>query len=426
MAVEITYFVHGTTLDNLDHKSTGWNHGELSEKGINQSKELVNLIKDKHFEVVISSDLKRAVDSAALNFPDREILQDERIRECNYGDLNGSSEELVIYADHITEPFPNGESLIDVENRIKDFANYLLTNFNNKKVALVAHKAPQLAFEVICNNKTWEQAIENDWRKTKSWQPGWIYVIGENENKTLKVAQKVLDVTGKTITGVANFLWNTGKKAAQKGDELIKGAVEEHKSKIAFKQQSYEYEIVGQNAFIQAFRDNIEDSCVFFKQNDKNEKFILSGSILKNVEDNSKIVITAIEKKKVEQKTIIVDNLQKQIPCYKAKFAEYKETTKFEQNITTNQTINLEAGATVNGDINQINNLEKLNQIEKELSAYQPNLFKRSQKAEAIKLFGSFKNCVLNNQKDETLFNKFLKIISDILPSLVIIVKSFM
>lgn len=40
MAVKITYFVHGTTLDNLEHKSTGWLPGALSEKGIKQSIDL--------------------------------------------------------------------------------------------------------------------------------------------------------------------------------------------------------------------------------------------------------------------------------------------------------------------------------------------------------------------------------------------------
>ena len=39
MAVKITYFVHGTTTDNLEHKSTGWLPGELSQKGIDRSEE---------------------------------------------------------------------------------------------------------------------------------------------------------------------------------------------------------------------------------------------------------------------------------------------------------------------------------------------------------------------------------------------------
>ncbi len=45
-------------------------------------------------------------------------------------------------------------------------------NYNGKTIALVAHRAPQLALDVITKNITWEQAIEQDWRKTKNWQLG--------------------------------------------------------------------------------------------------------------------------------------------------------------------------------------------------------------------------------------------------------------
>ena len=31
--------------------------------------------------------------------------------------------------------------------------------------------------QVLTENKTWEEAIEKDWRKTKDWQPGWNYEI---------------------------------------------------------------------------------------------------------------------------------------------------------------------------------------------------------------------------------------------------------
>ena len=178
MAVKVIYFVHGTTTDNTEHKSTGWIPGELTEKGIQQSIDLKDQINLNEIDLVISSDLKRAIDSANYTFKGlKEIFHDSRIRECNYGDLNGEDASLVVYEDHITEPFPNGESLKDVENRVRYFCNYLKENFDGKTIAVVAHKAPQFAFEVITNGITWEEAIENDWRKTKSWQPGWKYII---------------------------------------------------------------------------------------------------------------------------------------------------------------------------------------------------------------------------------------------------------
>ena len=84
---------------------------------------------------------------------------------------------MVKYEEHIYNPFPNGESLKDVEKRIREFIKFLKENYDGKTVGIVAHRAPQLAFEVITKNISWEEANKNDWRKTKSWQPGWEYTI---------------------------------------------------------------------------------------------------------------------------------------------------------------------------------------------------------------------------------------------------------
>ena len=46
-----------------------------------------------------------------------------------------------------------------------------------KTIGIVAHRAPQLALEVITKGITWEEAINNDWRKTGDWQPGWVYIV---------------------------------------------------------------------------------------------------------------------------------------------------------------------------------------------------------------------------------------------------------
>lgn len=178
MSVQITYFVHGTTTDNQKEISSGWSDVELSDLGVKQSIELKDQIKDKKFDVVFCSDLKRAVDSAKLTFEGQvKIIQDPRLRECNYGKYNAGASSIVepLQEKSIVERFPQGESYEDVKNRIQDFLNFLKQNYDGKHVAIVAHKAPQLALEVILKGKTWEQAFAEDWRKTKSWQPGWDY-----------------------------------------------------------------------------------------------------------------------------------------------------------------------------------------------------------------------------------------------------------
>lgn len=178
MSVKIIYFVHGTTTDNELHKSAGWNEAVLSQKGIIQTKELRNKINIDEIDFVISSDLKRAVDSAINIFrDDKKIIQDNRIRECNYGDLNGEDNSLIKYENYIETKFPNGESLIDVENRVRDFCLDIIKKYDGKTIALVSHKAPQLALEVITKGISWNKAIECDWRKTKAWQPGWRYTL---------------------------------------------------------------------------------------------------------------------------------------------------------------------------------------------------------------------------------------------------------
>ena len=180
MVVKIAYFVHGTTTDNLKDISSGWSDAQLSELGIKQSKELPNQIKNKKFDIVFCSDLKRAVDSAEISFKGKfPIKQDKRLRECNYGDFNGKPSEIVepMQEECINERFPNGESYEDVKARISDFLKFLKKNYDGKPIAIVAHKAPQLALDVLLKGKTWEQAFAEDWRKRKAWQPGWEYEL---------------------------------------------------------------------------------------------------------------------------------------------------------------------------------------------------------------------------------------------------------
>ena len=178
MVVKITYFVHGTTTDNEQGLATGWLPGELSELGVKQAKELGKLLADKYFDIVFCSDLQRSVDSARLSFSEKyKIIQDPRLRECNYGDLNQVNDESVVYEEHIEIPFPNGECLKDVEKRMSDFLDFLKKDYDGKHIAIVGHKAPQLALEVLTKGRSWEQAIDEDWRRTKNWQPGWEYDV---------------------------------------------------------------------------------------------------------------------------------------------------------------------------------------------------------------------------------------------------------
>lgn len=179
MAIKIMYFVHGTTTDNANKLCSGWSDAKLNDLGMEQAENLGNVSRERNdnFDIIFTSDLTRAIDSSNIAFKEYEKIRDKRLRECNYGDLDGKHKSLVVYEEHINNPFPNGESLIDVENRIRDFIEYLKDNYDGKTVGIVAHRAPQLALDVILKKMTWEDAINADWRKNGDWQPGWEYII---------------------------------------------------------------------------------------------------------------------------------------------------------------------------------------------------------------------------------------------------------
>ncbi len=178
--LRITYFVHGTTVDNEHGIATGLVPGELSALGKQQCFDLKEKIKDKHFDAVFCSDLKRAVESAKITFGPH-VIPDERLRECNYGDLNQKSEELHRQFekgnDLINGGYPHGESLKQVEKRLRNFLNSIYPQYQGKRIAIVAHRAPQLALEAILQWKTWQQAIKEDWRlqTPPGWKPGWEF-----------------------------------------------------------------------------------------------------------------------------------------------------------------------------------------------------------------------------------------------------------
>ena len=96
MSVTLIFEAHGTTFDNETHLSSGWYDVALSPKGEQQSREMGERYKDDHFDAIFCSDLQRAYKSAEIGFGDKwPIIQDARLRECNYGDFTQKPSAIV-------------------------------------------------------------------------------------------------------------------------------------------------------------------------------------------------------------------------------------------------------------------------------------------------------------------------------------------
>lgn len=172
----IIFEAHGTTFDNEEKLFSGQYDVELSPLGIEQSKEMGERYKGEHFDAIFCSDLKRAYNSAELAFGDRfPIIKDERLRECNVGDWTRRlhSEVTAENINHLTEPFPNGESYEQTTARMKSFLDDLKRDYEGKRVMVIGHRATQYGLDHLINGVPMEKLVSSHFK----WQPGWEYTI---------------------------------------------------------------------------------------------------------------------------------------------------------------------------------------------------------------------------------------------------------
>lgn len=180
MSVRITYFVHGTTPYNEQAIASGQSEIGLSEQGIKDAEKLRDITKDIHYDAVYTSDLPRTMQTTEISFGALyPVIKEPRLREIDDGTYTNKPIKDIPkpHIAYLEEKYPSGESFKDVEARIKSLLEELRATRDGQHVAFMAHFAPQMALEVLLNGKTWEQAFAEDWRKTKSWQPGWEYTV---------------------------------------------------------------------------------------------------------------------------------------------------------------------------------------------------------------------------------------------------------
>lgn len=175
MSVEVVYETHSTTEDNEAGIATGWLPGRLSAAGREQARELGERRHDDRIGVVFTSDLGRAVETAeiALSGSGLPIVQDARLRECDYGELNGTAEPVDDRAEHIDVPYPGGESWRQAVERVTGFLDELRRERDGARVLVIDHSATRLALEVVANRRELEEVMAEPF----VWQPGWEYLL---------------------------------------------------------------------------------------------------------------------------------------------------------------------------------------------------------------------------------------------------------
>ena len=163
MAIELVYETHSTTVDNETGIATGWLEGQLSDAGRKQAAELGRRRRDDGIASVFSSDLGRAIETAEIAFGGSSlpVRHDWRLRECNYGELNGApvADVEAERVRRIDEPFPGGESYTQVVERTLSFLNDLVEEHDGSRVVLIAHSANRWALQHLLLGASLEEVV---------------------------------------------------------------------------------------------------------------------------------------------------------------------------------------------------------------------------------------------------------------------------
>lgn len=137
---------HGETEKNKYGLIQGQTECDLTIKGITEAKKLVPILRDIDIDIVISSPLKRAVDTAKIITEERfPINIDDRIIERDWGFCEGASIDDVDTVNcwnfYLNTDANNIEKVQDLLGRVSDFLEDIKLRYSDLNVLVVAHSA---------------------------------------------------------------------------------------------------------------------------------------------------------------------------------------------------------------------------------------------------------------------------------------------
>ncbi len=145
--MDIIFMRHGKTLANENGLLAGVSDIPLSSKGIMEAEETAGLLREKKFQSVYCSPLKRASQTAELM--DLKCNYDQRLMEMNFGIFEGMTyenmmkrypRETAAWTDnYVNYRIPGGESLSEVYDRTVSFLGEIKEA--QGKILVVTHES---------------------------------------------------------------------------------------------------------------------------------------------------------------------------------------------------------------------------------------------------------------------------------------------
>lgn len=173
------YSPHMTSVDNEAKRASGYADVPLSAIGRQQAQELGQHYATTQLDAIFHSDLLRAADTAHIAFAARNlpIVPDARLREYDYGEMTQYPVAQVEqeFPRRIREPFPDGESLLMVTQRMGAFLRDVLRDYDEKSIVVIGHRATKYGLAYWCDGVSLEDIVHTPWE----WRdiPIWRYEL---------------------------------------------------------------------------------------------------------------------------------------------------------------------------------------------------------------------------------------------------------
>ncbi|MCC6532382.1 MAG: histidine phosphatase family protein [Burkholderiales bacterium] len=162
--IELWLEMHAQTHHNAQGVASGHFDVALTDHGREQARSVLRArYAGQGFDAAYTSDTQRAYDTACLMFADRRIpiLQDARLRECDYGSYEGRPRQQMeaARAAAIHAPFPGGESYAQVAGRMRSFLADLGAERDGQCVMLIGHAATLFTLRHLLEGLPLEQTL---------------------------------------------------------------------------------------------------------------------------------------------------------------------------------------------------------------------------------------------------------------------------
>ena len=143
---------------NVNYVVGGRSNESLTKKGVIQAKALRKKLEKINYDVIITSPVNRAVETANIvNYKNIPLIKDERITERDSGDLLLKDRNLVNKTEWNSmeklRTDDGAETLLSLINRANAFIEEIRKKYENKTVLIVTHNSISRALWMIKNGK---------------------------------------------------------------------------------------------------------------------------------------------------------------------------------------------------------------------------------------------------------------------------------